>query len=148
MAWIYPISASNIQEWYDEPPGFGHAAALAPGDTEFIYTPAGIYENNILLEMGQNCGLCEVRARRGTGIFNTAQLVVVFYDSTFTQSEQWIINLVFSPNWTDFSYTPAFPWRYVSLEGQSTDVPIGVSELRGELISVQYPRRLLTGVGL
>lgn len=147
MAWVYPVSASNIQEWYDVPANYGYAAALALGDNEYIYTPAGIYQNSILLDMGQDCGLCELRARRGTGLFNTAALVVNFYDSTLSQSEQWIINLASYPDWTDFSYAPAFPWRYVDFEGQSIDVLIGVSVLRGEAVGA-IPRRLLTGVGL
>lgn len=147
MSWVYPVSVSNLEEWYDVPTGYGHTAALAPGDNEFIYTPAGIYENNILLDMGQDCGLCELRAQRGTAFFNDAQLVVIFYDNTLSQSEQWLINLTLYPQWTNFTYTPSFPWRYVELEGQSIDVAVGVSMLRGETVGT-LPRRLLTGVGL
>ncbi|OYT74185.1 MAG: hypothetical protein CFK49_09700 [Armatimonadetes bacterium JP3_11] len=147
MSWVYPVAASNIQEWYDVPSGYGHAAALAVGDSEYIYAPAGIYRNSILLDMGQDCGLCEIRARRGTGLFDIASLVVHFHDAGFSQSEQWLIDLQSYPNWSDFTFTPSFPWRYVDLEGHSIDVLVGVSMLRGASI-VNIPRRLLTGVGL
>lgn len=147
MAWVYPVSASNIQEWYVDPPHFSHAAALALGDTEYIYTPAGIHANSIMLDMSHACGVCELRARRGTGSFNTASLVVTFYDSAYTSSEQWTINLASYPNWTDFSYTPSISWQYVELEAASIDVLVGVSMLRGQSLA-GIPRRLLTGVGL
>lgn len=147
MNWFYPVSVDNILNWYDNPSGYGYAAALGVGDSEFIYTPAGLLTNAILIEMGGDCGLCELRARRGMGQNNAASLTVTFYDASLTQSQQWVIDLSSYPNWSDFSFTPSFSWRYANFEGQSIDVLVGVSLLRGLEVG-GLPRRLLTGVGL
>lgn len=150
MSWIYPQAIVLNDTWYDYPSGYGVLPALAVGDDEYAWTPAGITTNILHLDMGQFCGLCEIRARRGTSILNDAQLLVNFFDDLYpNQSEQWIINLTNIPQWTTFTYTPSFPWRYITLEGQSIQVLVAVSVIRAEaLAGALIPRRLLTGVGL
>lgn len=104
--------------------------------------------NAILIEMGGDCALCELRARRGTALNNAASLTVTFYDASLNQSQQWVIDLSSYPNWSDFSFTPSFSWRYANFEGESTSVQVQVSLLRGQEASASTTRRLLAGVGV
>lgn len=149
MSWVYPQAVVNNIFWEDSPSGYGILPALQLGDSEFVYTPNAFIANSLDLDMGQFCGECHLRARRGTGMNNTASLEVIFYDDIFIPQnmEQWTIDLTATPNWTDFNYTPSFSWRYVRLEGVSFGVEVAVSVLRGDGVGA-ISRRLLTGVGL
>lgn len=145
MAWVYPQSVIDNDEWYPYPNSVDILTALQLGDNEYAWTPAGVIVNILHLDMGQPCGECHIRARRGQGFIDDAQLVVTFSDGTDT--EQWIVNLTNVPDWTDFYYTPTFAWDTVLVEGESATVPVGVSVLRGQ--SAEQPtRRTLTGVGI
>lgn len=150
MAWVYPQTIVSNTQWFDQPTGYGILNALQLGDNEFAWTPAGIVINELSLDFGQFCTQCHIRARRGTAVFNNAQLVVTFYDDFFApqNTEQWIIGLVNTPTFEDFYYTPSFPWRYVVLEGESIQVEVAASVIRGEEFGIVSSRRLLTGVGL
>lgn len=149
MSWVYPQAVIDNLFWQDSPPAYGILLALQLGDDEFVYVPNAFIANHLELDMGQFCAECHLRARRGTGMNNTASLEVTFYDDYFApqNTEQWTIDLSSTPNWTDYNYTPSFPWRYVRLEGASFGVEVGVSVLRGDAVGA-IPRRLLTGVGL
>lgn len=147
MSWVYPIGADSMLNWTDMPAGYGYAEALADGDDQYIFTPAGILTNSILLDMGTLCRQCEIRARRGAGLNNTASLTITFYDNSFVQSQEWVINLTSYPDWTNFAFLPDFYWRYATLQGLSVDVMVAVSVLRGEEIPTEKPRRTLVGVG-
>lgn len=149
MSWVYPQSIVQNLEWYDQPPGYGILPALMIGDDENVWTPAAITANELILDMGVNCEQVHIRAKRGNGTIPNGGLLITFTDTNLPpNSDVYFIDLINVFDWQDFYYTPPFPWRYVSLEGVSIEVIIGVSLLRAESEGVAViPRRLLSGVG-
>lgn len=147
MAWVYPNTLLGVQEWYPYPANMTILDTLTLGDDEFAYTNAGIFANYLSVGMPTVCSLLHLRARRGTGLMNTASLIVQVYNTQTGDSTQYTINLTSVPNWTDYYFTPSHTWDAVYLEGDSLDVDVGVSVLRGEAGGAPT-RRTLTGVGV